>query len=259
MNKFAVITGASSGIGLELAHICAREGFSLLLTARRESQLQALQDEIKKKYGSTVDILPLDLSLPDSPERVFSQATANGKQIDLLINNAGFGQFGLFKDTQWETEDQMIRLNISSLVHLSKLFLPQMITRGSGRIMNVSSTAAFQPGPLMSVYYATKAFVESFSEALAEECRGTGVTVTSLCPGPTLSGFQEAAGIENIRLLKGRNIPSSKDVAEYGFDAMMRGKRVAIYGWMNRLMTFSVRLTPRTVITRVVKWMQDER
>ena len=259
MNKFAVITGATSGIGLELAHICAREGFSLLLTARRESQLQALQDEIKKKYGSTVDILPLDLSLPDSPERVFSQATANGKQIDLLINNAGFGQFGLFKDTQWETEDQMIRLNISSLVHLSKLFLPQMITRGSGRIMNVSSTAAFQPGPLMSVYYATKAFVESFSEALAEECRGTGVTVTSLCPGPTLSGFQEAAGIENIRLLKGRNIPSSKDVAEYGFDAMMRGKRVAIYGWMNRLMTFSVRLTPRTVITRVVKWMQDER
>jgi len=259
LNKFAVITGASSGIGLELAHICAREGFSLLLTARRESQLQALQDEIKKKYGTTVDILPLDLSLPDSPQRVFAQATDKGNQIDLLINNAGFGQFGLFKDTQWETEDQMIRLNISSLVHLSKLFLPQMITRGSGRIMNVSSTAAFQPGPLMSVYYATKAFVESFSEALAEECRGTGVTITSLCPGPTLSGFQEAAGIENIRLLKGRNIPSSRDVAEYGFDAMMRGKRVAIYGWMNRLMTFSVRLTPRTVITRVVKWMQDER
>ena len=258
MNKFAVITGASSGIGLELARICAREGYDLLLVARREDRLYALREELRARFRVGVEILSGDLSLQGTPDVIFTKASPGGRFVDLLINNAGFGQFGYFRDTRWETEDQMIRLNISSLVHLTKLFLPQMLSRRSGRIMNVSSTAAFQPGPLMSVYYATKAFVESFSEALAEECRGTGVTITSLCPGPTISGFQKAAGIENIRLVRGRNIPASKDVAEYGFDAMMRGKRIAIYGWMNRAMTFSIRLAPRTFVTRIVKWIQDE-
>ncbi|MFQ6609412.1 MAG: SDR family NAD(P)-dependent oxidoreductase [Fidelibacterota bacterium] len=259
MNKFAIITGASSGIGFELAHICAREGFDLLLTARRENLLSSLQEDIEKKYGVSVDVFPLDFSLKDSPLKVFEFASKRGRNIDVLINNAGFGQFGYFKDTQWEIEDQMIRLNISALVHLTKLVLPKMLDQRSGRIMNVSSTAAFQPGPLMSVYYATKAFVESFTEAISEECSGTGVTITSLCPGPTISGFQEAAGIEHIRLFKGRGIPSSKLVAEYGFKAMMTGKRVAIYGWMNRVMTFSVRFTPRRLLTKVVKWLQSER
>ncbi len=260
MNKTALITGASSGIGYELAHILAREGHDLILTARRIDLLEKLKKEINHDTKVKVEVIQQDLSLPGAPQTIFETVEERGLHVHILINNAGFGQVGPFIETDWEKENTMIRLNIAALVHLTKLFLPGMVKWGSGRIMNVSSTAAFQPGPLMSVYYATKAFVQSFSEALAEEMRGTGITVTALCPGPTISGFQQAAGMEgNILLLKGRMIPSSKKVAEYGYRAMMKGKVVAIQGLVNRLMTLSVRFTPSFIVRRLVKFLQKQR
>jgi hypothetical protein len=179
-------------------------------------------------------------------------------QIDYLINNAGFGDFGFFAQSNWDKQLQMINLNITTLTHLTHLFLPAMIKNKYGRVMNVASTAAFQPGPTMSVYYATKAFVLHFSEAIANELEGSGVTVTALCPGATESGFQSAAAMEESKLVKGKKLPSSAEVAQYGFNAMMNGKKVAIHGMMNYLMANSIRFTPRALVLKVVRMMQDK-
>jgi short-subunit dehydrogenase len=174
-------------------------------------------------------------------------------RVDYLINNAGFGDFGLFADSNWEKQSEMINLNVLALTHLTRLFLPQMIKNKFGKVLNIASTAAFQPGPTMSVYFATKAFVLSFSEAIANELKGTGVTVTVLCPGATESGFQAAADLKNSNLFKGNQIASSKQVAEFGYNMMMKGKIVVIHGFMNKLLTFSVRLAPRNIITSIAR------
>ncbi|MEI6899132.1 MAG: SDR family oxidoreductase [Bacteroidota bacterium] len=257
MNPTALITGASGGIGYELAWIFAGHQYDLVLVARNEKKLVALKTAIEKQHQVTCHIMTRDLSDFKEVEKVVLYVKNRNISIDCLVNNAGFGDFGLFTETQWEKESEMIRLNITALTYLTKELVKEMVRNKSGRIMNVASTAAFQPGPLMAVYYATKSFVLSFSEAIAEEVKGTGVTVTTLCPGPTASGFQSAADLGNSKLVKGKKMPSSKEVAEFGFNAMMKGKRVVIHGMKNRLLAASVRFTPRKMITSMVRKMSE--
>lgn len=258
MNKTALITGASSGIGMELATVFAKQKENLVLIARNAAKLEEMAKELTAKHGIKVNVLAIDLSELNSAQKVFDYCQKNNLQIDYLINNAGFGDFGFFAQSNWDKQLQMINLNITTLTHLTHLFLPAMIKNKYGRVMNVASTAAFQPGPTMSVYYATKAFVLHFSEAIANELEGSGVTVTALCPGATESGFQSAAAMEESKLVKGKKLPSSAEVAQYGFNAMMNGKKVAIHGMMNYLMANSIRFTPRALVLKVVRMMQDK-
>lgn len=189
---------------------------------------------------------------------MYNETKRQGIEVDYLINNAGFGDFGMFVDTDWSKELQMINLNITTLTQFTKLYLQDMVAKRSGKIMNVASTAAFQSGPTMAVYYATKAYVLSFSEAVDNEVRDKGVTVTALCPGATESGFQAAAAMEESALVKGKKLPSSKEVAEYGYKAMMKGKTVAIHGLMNYIMANSVRFLPRSIVVKVTRQIQDK-
>ena len=191
-------------------------------------------------------------------QEIFDETSKQQIHIDYLINNAGFGDFGMFVETDWNKEAQMIQLNITALTQLTKLYLKEMVKRGSGKIMNVASTAAFQSGPTMAVYYATKAYVLSFSEAIDNEVRDKGVTVTALCPGATESGFQAAAAMEESNLVKGRKLPTSKEVAEYGYESMMKGRTVAIHGFMNYLLANSVRFIPRAMVVKVTRKLQDK-
>lgn len=253
----ALITGASSGIGLELARLFARDKHRVVLVARSAKALQQLQQELEQQHGVEAVVLPLDLSQPNAAQQVYDDMQARGLKVDFLVNNAGFGDFGFFADTSWEKQEQMIDLNIKALTHLTKLFLPAMISQGRGRILQLASTASFQPGPLMAVYYATKAYVLSFSEAIANELQGTGVTVTALCPGPTTSGFQDAAALNDSKLVKGKKLPTSAEVAAYGYQAMLRGQTVAVHGTINWLMAQSVRFTPRKMVTALVRTMSE--
>lgn len=255
--KTALITGASSGIGLELARVFAREKHRVVLVARSEKALQQLAQELEQQYGTEAVVLATDLSQREAPQQIFDELQRRGLTVDFLVNNAGFGDFGLFAETSWAKEEQMLDLNIRALTHLTKLFVPGMVQRRSGRIMQLASTAAFQPGPLMAVYYATKAYVLSFSEAIANELQGTGVTVTALCPGPTASGFQDAAALGESKLVKGKKLPTSAEVAEYGYRALLRGNTVAVHGLMNSLMAQSVRFTPRKMVTALVRRMSE--
>jgi len=244
----ALITGASSGIGLEIARVLAHD-HDVVLAARSEPALRKLATEL----GGNARVVVSDLSDPEGAARLAAEVP----DVGVLVNNAGFGDFGDFASASPERIDQMIELNVGAVTRLSRAYLPAMLQRGSGRIMNVASTAAFQPGPLMAVYYATKAYVLSFTEALAEETRGTGVTVTALCPGPTASGFQATAAMEQSRLVRGRKLPSSASVAEYAVKAMNRGDVVAVPGFQNKVLAASVRFSPRPVIRRVVHKMQE--
>lgn len=258
MTKTALITGSSSGIGLELAKIHAAKGDNLVLVARSRSKLEALKQQLEQQNHIKVHVIEKDLSLTDSSQQIFDETREKNIQIDYLINNAGFGDFGLFFQTQWSKELQMINLNITALTHLCKLYIPEMMQQGGGKILNVASTAAFQPGPTMAIYYATKAYVLHFSEAIGNELIGTNITVTALCPGATESGFQKVAAMEESNLVKGKKLPSSKSVAEYGYRAMMKGKAVAIHGLMNYLMANSVRFSPRAMVVKLARKIQDK-
>jgi short-subunit dehydrogenase len=254
----ALITGASNGIGLELAKVHASKGGNLVLVARNKSKLDELKTELENQYKVKVYVIGKDLSINNSAQEVYDETTQHNIQIDYLINNAGFGDFGMFTETDWNKELQMINLNITTLTQFTKLYLQDMVKRGSGKIMNVASTAAFQSGPMMAVYFATKAYVLSFSEAIDNEVSDKGVTVTSLCPGATESGFQAVAAMEESYLVKGRKLPTSKEVAEYGYDAMLKGKTVAIHGFMNWIMANSVRFTPRALVVKITRKIQDK-
>jgi uncharacterized protein len=254
----ALITGASNGIGLELAKIHASKGDNLVLVARNFSKLTELKSELEKQFSVSVKVIEKDLSVPDAAREVYDETTTMNINVDYLINNAGFGDFGMFYETDWNKELQMINLNITALTQLTKLYLKEMVKQGNGKIMNVASTAAFQSGPTMAVYYATKAYVLSFSEAVDNEVRDKGITVTALCPGATESGFQAAAAMEESNLVKGRKLPSAKTVAEYGYKAMMSGKTVAIHGLLNYIMANSVRFIPRALIVKVTRKIQDK-
>jgi hypothetical protein len=257
--KTALITGASSGIGLELAKIFASKGVNLIIVSRNIIELSKLKSELLEKNKIYIEEIIKDLSVPGSAKQVFDEVKSISFDVDYLINNAGFGDYGPFYKSDWAKQERMINLNMLTLTQLTHLFLPEMVKRKSGRIMNVASTAAFQPGPLMSVYYASKAYVLFFSEAIANELEGTGVTVTALCPGPTKSGFQKAANVEHSKMLNADSIPTSKEVAEYGYKAMMKGKRVAIHGIMNKEIAFLSRRAPKKFILNTVRKLNEGR
>ena len=258
--KTALITGASSGIGFELAELFARDGYDLVLTARSEEKLRARADELAARFGISARIIAKDLSSPQAPDAIFNELQRESVFVDVLVNNAGFGNHGLFHQTDLAEELEMIQVNLTSLTHLTKLFIREMVRRGGGKILNVASVAAFLPGPLMAVYYATKAYVLSFSEALAEELRGTGVRVTCLSPGPTRTDFQRRAGIGPIKILDhGAATLDSKTVARRGYEGLMRNKRVVVTGFMNRFFVFGMRFVPRSVLARIVWWGQEQK
>lgn len=252
MKNVALITGASSGIGLELAKIHASKKGDLILVARSTSKLEGLKKDLEYMHGVKVLCIPKDLSIPDAAQEIYDLVKEKGIEVDILVNNAGFGDYGPYHETNWEKEEMMINLNILALTHLTKLFGSEMVARKSGKIMNVSSTAAFQPGPLMTVYYATKHYVQAYSEALYEEWREFGVSVTALCPGATESGFSKEADMQDSKLFKG-NLPSSQKVAEFGYSAMMKGEMTAIHGARNTVMAKSAKFAPKKTLLKMVK------
>lgn len=254
--KNALITGASGGIGLELSKQFAQGGYGLVLVARSAEKLEQLASDLRDQYGVNVTVITKDLAKPAAPDELYQELRAKGIQIDVLVNNAGFATYGKFTEIALQTELQEMQLNMVTLTHLSKLFTKDMVARGSGKVLNVASTAAFQPGPLMAVYSATKAYVLSFSDALANELKGTGVTVTALCPGPTESGFQARADMEDSKFIQNTSLMSATEVAKAGYEALLAGKAVVVPGVMNQLGTFVPRLLPREMVTRIVRRVQ---
>jgi uncharacterized protein len=250
----ALVTGASSGIGLALARVLAREGHDLVLVARRAPELQSVADEVTSRYGAHATVVTADLARPDGPHHVYDAVTGAGTEIDVLVNCAGLGGHGRFWETDPDTEERTVTVNILALTKLTKLFLPAMIKRGSGRVLNVASTAGFQPGPFMATYYASKAYVLSFTEALAEELTGTGVTATALCPGVVPTGFQAAADLsDDLPLLKSPGSKPPEFVAQAAYEGMMKGKRIVIPGALNKVGAQAVRFSPRTVMVKVTR------
>lgn len=255
----ALVTGASSGLGLELATLLARGGHDLVLVARSRERLEEISRGLREEFGATATLLARDLANPKSPSEIAGEIESRGLAIDVLVNNAGLGVYGFFAETPLEKELAMIQVNLVAVTELAKRLLPAMLKRRRGRILNLASTAAFQPGPLMAVYYATKAYVLSFSEALANETAGSGVTVTALCPGPTLTEFQKQAGLERTRLFRSPLMLDAPTVALAGYRGMMRGKRVVIPGIGNRLLVEAVRLSPRRLVTAIARQIQETR
>ncbi len=251
-----LITGASGGIGYELAKLFARDRHNLVLVARSADKLAQVAVELQT-HGVAVKTIALDLAQPPAPKFLFDQLQREGIAIDILINNAGFGAFGDFTQMPAEEILGQIDLNIRALTELTRLFLPPMIARRSGRIMNVASTAAFQPGPLMAVYYATKAYVLSFSGAIANELRNSGITVTCFCPGATHTDFAKRAGVENSRLFKLAAMSAEK-VALDGYRALMEGRGLAISGAHNWLVAQSTRFAPRKMVTAISRWVAEK-
>ena len=254
----ALVTGASGGIGEELARLFAADGHGLVLVARRRDRLERLAAELREGHGVEARVLAADLARPDAPRELFEELEGAGVAVDALVNNAGFGSYGLFAGTDLRSELGLLQVNVVALTHLTKLFLPGMLARRRGYVMNVASTAAFQPGPLMAVYYASKAYVLSFSEALANECAGTGVVVSALCPGPTETGFVAAAGMGDSRLFD-RAVMDARTVAAEGYRGLLAGKAVVIPGLRNNLLARSIGLFPRGLVTRVVRGIQERR
>ncbi|MBI2683622.1 MAG: SDR family oxidoreductase [Acidobacteriales bacterium] len=252
----ALITGASGGIGYELARCFARDGWGLALVARDKAKLDKVADELRKLGSPLVTVMAKDLAELESPDEIFQATERAGLQIDALVNNAGFGWRGDFVKQDLDDILDMVQVNIVALTHLTRLYLPQMVARKSGRILNVASTAAFQPGPLLSEYYATKSFVLFLSEGLYEELRGTGVTVTCLCPGATHTGFAARAAMTDSKLFKA-GAADARKVAEAGYRAMRKGKAVVITGFVNRLVAQSVRLGPRWLVRKITKWISE--
>lgn len=245
MGGTVLITGASSGLGFELSKIFAREGYDLVLVARSEDKLNSLKQEIESLYNKKAYVFPADLSKSNAPDDIFAYTKENNLSIDVLVNNAGFGDFGEFSKLDTNKQTNMINVNVTALTRLCRLFLPQMTERKSGKILNVASIAAFQAGPLMAVYYATKAFVVSLSDALSFELKNSGVTVTALCPGPTKTGFEDGAQLEKSGLFKNLKVATARDVSEYAYKALMKNKTIAVHGLLNKLVVFGAKFAPR--------------
>ncbi len=253
----ALITGASSGIGYELSKIFAQNGNDLVLVARNAEKLKEIAETFQAEYKVTVHIVPINLATSNGPDELFQHLQRANIAINFLVNNAGFGVIGKFTTNDLATELEMIQLNITTLTHLTKLFLKGMVERKFGRIMNVASTAAFQPGPLMAIYYASKSYVLSFSEAIANELKGTGVTVTALCPGPTETDFGKRANMEGTKLFAA-GVMSAERVAKIGYKKMMKGTTIAIPGFKNKMLAQSVRVSPRKMSAAVARFLQEK-
>ncbi|WP_370476819.1 SDR family NAD(P)-dependent oxidoreductase [Tamlana flava] len=256
MIKTALVTGAASGLGYELAMLLANDGYKLILVDIDELGLAKVKAEIADKFNLEVITLIRDLSAPNVAQDIID--TISNEPIDVLINNAGFGLFGSFVETEWERESEMLHLHILTTTHLTKLVLESMVQRGSGRILNVSSLAAFQPGPLMAIYYASKGYMLSFSEAIANELKGTGVTVTALCPGPTKTDFQKTVAEDSSNNKITFNMASAKAVALYGYNSMLKGKAYAIPGKFNKFLAVLPRLVTRNAATFIVRKIQEK-
>jgi short-subunit dehydrogenase len=255
----ALVTGASSGIGKELARLAAADGYDLILVARRQERLETLAREISVTHGVSARVIARDLADPATPRQIFEELERERTAVDVLVNNAGLGIYGRFWKTDLSRQLEVIQVNMVALTELTGLLLPGMVSRKRGRIVNIASTAAFQPGPYMAVYYATKAYVLSFSEAIAEELSETGVTVTAVCPGPTITEFQEAAGIEDTWLFRGPLVMDAAKVARAGWTGAKRGKRVVIPGLGNKLIKETVRFSPRRLVTAAAGRVQKKR
>lgn len=259
MAPTVLITGASSGIGKAFAQVFAQHQHTLILVARSQDTLKDLQQTLSSEHGITAIVVAQDLTEPNAAQHVFDRVTQQNLTVDVLINNAGIGDYSRFAGSDWQKLQSMILLNVLALTRLSHLFLPEMIARGQGKILNVASTAAFQPGPMMAVYFASKAYVLSLSEAIAAETADTGVTVTVLCPGPTQSNFANTANMGQIAAMENvseSNFPTALAVADYGYRKLQEGKVVAVHGLLNKLLAFSPRITPRSLIRNgIMKFM----
>lgn len=256
--KTAVITGASSGIGMELAPLFAARGYDLILVARREERLRKLADDLRRMYTNAVDVVAMDLAQPFAGEALWQAISAITPDVDVLVNNAGVGDAGDFAAEAPEVVERMIHLDISTLTMLTRFALPGMIARKHGKILNVASLAGFQPGgPGMAVYYASKSYVLSFSRAIRRELRGSGVTVTALCPGPTRTGFEQAAGAQQTLLF--RWPMAARDVALAGYEGMRRGRSVVVPGLLNKLLALGAGLGPAAVALEVNRLLLAKR
>ncbi len=253
----ALITGASGGIGYELAKLFANDHHNLVLVARNGPRLAQVADELQRQFGITVKTFALDLTEPVAPQSLFAQLQSAGIAVDILVNNAGYGRYGEFAEVPLEENLGQIELNVTALTELTKLFLGPMLERRSGKIMNVASTAGFQPGPLMAVYYATKAYVISFSEAIANELADKGITVTCLCPGATETAFAGRAGNDATRLFKNLRPMDAKTVARAGYRGLLKGKTLVIPGFRNWLVAESIRVSPRKMATAISRWISE--
>jgi short-subunit dehydrogenase len=256
MEKNALITGATAGIGYEFAELLASEGYALALVARDKARLAERAATLGGRHKTRVVTLAKDLAKPETPMEIFQELQSANFPVSVLINNAGFGVYGLFAETDLTREMEMLQVNMASLVQLTKLFLKPMLDKREGKILNVASTVSFQPGPHLSLYSASKAFVHSFSCALAVELRGTGVTVTSLCPGGTESEFQQRAGMKPAPALRPM---TARSVAEIGYRAMMKGRPIVIAGWKNKLMVAVSRRVPTMWAARVAEKLNHGR
>lgn len=257
-SETTLITGASSGIGLHLAKQFAQHGHPLVLVARVEAELQQIAADLKSAHGVNVQVMAKDLEEPEAAQQIFKEISAAGATVDILVNNAGHGQNGKFWEIPIEKDLSILRLNVEAVLRLTKLFLPPMIQRGRGRILNVASVAGFMPGPLLAVYHASKAFVLSWSEALATEVEDTGVTVTALCPGPTDTDFFSKADMVETRAVQKAHVMPPQEVAEIGYKALMNGARVEIAGLVNKAMVFSRHLLPVAAQAKMHQKMYEE-
>lgn len=255
----ALITGASGGIGLELARLCAKGGHDLILVARTREKLDEIAKYLSGMYQVRTEVIVADLVDPEAPAAIHGAVEQLGMGVDVLINNAGFGQWGLYGRAELQRQLDMVQVNVTALMVLTRLFLPRMVTQRKGRILNVASVASFMPGPLMAVYYASKAFVLHFSEAIGNELQGTGITVTALCPGPTRTSFATEAGFAESNLFSTPGVMDAAPVALAGYKGMMRGKAVVVPGFQNKFVLFMIRLGPRWLVRRIARRLQDRR
>lgn len=254
MRPTALVTGASGGLGAEFARVFAEEGFDLVLVARSEGKLFALKNELEDRFVVTAHVCAVDLAREDAALEVHDFVLEHGLRVDALVNNAGFGDAGSFCRSDWQRQRDMVQVNIVALMQLTHLFVPPMVQRGAGMVLNLSYVAAFGAGPYMSTYYASKAFVLSFSEALHEELAGTGISVTALCPGPTATGFERAAAMGEGSTMF-RHAASAADVARDGYHALRAGKAVCLQGAFTKAMAFGARLVPRAVARKIALHM----
>ena len=256
ISNIALVTGAASGLGYELALLLAKDKYELILVDIDAEKLESAKENIENEFGSKITLLVKDLSTQGIAQEIFEEIEEI--PISVLINNAGFGIFGTFSNTDWQRESDMLHLHIMTTTHLTKLLLKGMVERGRGKILNMSSLAAFQPGPLMSLYYASKAYILSFSEAIANELKGTGVTVTALCPGQTKTCFQEVVSEGTVDNKISFNVACPREVAAYGYKAMLKGKTVAIPGIFNKFLSKLPRFISRNTTTAIVRKIQEK-
>ena len=253
-NKTALITGASSGIGYELARSFAGHGYDLVMVARSEQQLRQLAAGLQEAHGVATRVIVKDLALAGAPAEIVAELQRDDVQVDVLVNNAGFGNYGLFAENDLCAELRMLQVNIVALTHLTGLLLPGMLKRRTGKILNMSSVAGFQPGPRMAAYFASKSYVLSFSEALASELKGTGVSVTALCPGFVATHFHRRAGADGSKMM-GMPKTDVKTVAELGYRALMNNRAVVVIGLVNNVIVQALRLAPRALIRSVSRFL----